>query len=97
MKDCFKCDEMLRYFLVSFMISAAYLLFVGEAVWPAFLSQLLWVSLENNLCADRSVANIKDNVIQLLILSILYANLRCCCRKEAKAENPHVEKKMKKE
>jgi hypothetical protein len=61
------------------MYSAALLLFTGEAVWPAFVSQLFWIVFESNLCTDHSLSNIRSFAIQLLIFLILASNLKFCC------------------
>lgn len=66
----------MRHVLVAFMYSASYLLLVGEAVWPAVWAQLLWVALENNVCNDRSLTNLKNLAIQALILVILVRKSR---------------------
>ena len=76
--DCFNCDEEVRIGLVAFMYASALLLFSGEAVWPALVSQTLWIALQSYLCTDRGVGNIKNFAVQLLILFVLASNLKCC-------------------
>jgi len=60
------------------MYASAFILFVGEAVWPAFLSQLFWIVFESYLCTDRSLGNIRNFAIQVLILFVLASHMKCC-------------------
>lgn len=76
----FDIQEEIRFIIIAFMYSASLLLFTGEAVWPAFVSQLFWLVFESNLCTDQSLSNIRSFAIQLLIFLILASNLNCCCK-----------------
>lgn len=79
--DCFEFDEKIRYVMVAFTIAAAYLLLVGEAAWPALLAQLGWILLQNDLCADQSLENIRNCFLQILIFCII-GSKSSCCKKE---------------
>lgn len=57
------------------MYGAALLLFTGEAVWPAFLSQLFWIVLQGYLCTEKNLPNIRNLAVQLLILFVLASNI----------------------
>lgn len=76
---CFCMDEELRYGIIAFMYASAFLLFVGEAVWPAFFSQLFWIVFQSYLCTDQSLANIRNFAIQVLILAVIASHMKCCC------------------
>ena len=78
---------MLRHLIVAFMYSASYMLLVNEAIWPAFVSQLIWIALESNLCQDTGLVNLRNFVIQLLILSIICANM-CCSSEKCQIQKP---------
>jgi hypothetical protein len=59
------------------MIAAAILLFTEDAVWPAFLAQVFWIVFESYLCTDRSLGNLRNFAIQVLILYVIASNLNC--------------------
>lgn len=63
---------------MAFLYGAAFLLFLGETVWPAFIGQILWIALESYLCTDRSLGNIRNLAVQLLILYVLGSNMVSC-------------------
>jgi hypothetical protein len=60
------------------MFAAAILLFTEDAVWPAFVAQLFWIVFESYLCTDRSLGNLRNFAIQLLILYVIGTNIKCC-------------------
>lgn len=72
---CFYADEEFRYVLVAFMYASAFLLFTGEAVWPAFVSQLFWIVFQSYLCTDQSLANVRNFAVQTLVLYVLWTSL----------------------
>jgi hypothetical protein len=59
------------------MLAAAILLFTEDAVWPAFLAHILWIVFESYLCTDRSLGNLRNFAIQVLILYVIASNLKC--------------------
>lgn len=72
---CHDLLEEVRIVIIALMLGSAVMLFTGEAVWPAFVAQLFWVGFESYLCCDRSLANIRNVAVQLLLLYILWSNL----------------------
>ena len=68
-------DEELRFAMVAFTYASAFILFTGEAVWPAFVSQLFWIVFQTYLCTDQSLANIRNFAVQALLLFVLWTNL----------------------
>lgn len=60
------------------MYASAFLLFTGEAVWPAFVSQLFWIVFQSYLCTDQSLANVRNFAVQTLVLYVLWTSLQCC-------------------
>ena len=63
--------------VVAFTLAAAYLLFTGEAVWPALLAQFMWIGTQNLDLIDFDVYQMRTLIIQLLIFFILFNGCEC--------------------
>lgn len=59
------------------MYGAALLMLTGESVFPAFLAQALWIVLQGYLCTEKTLPNIRNLAVQLLILFVLASNTKC--------------------
>ena len=80
--------------LVAFGLASAFLLFSGEAVWPALATQITYTCLQYVLMPTVNVYHLRNLLVQLMILYILY-NGCGCCQEVKRPKMPEVKEERK--